>query len=252
MEVISNWSPNFDARAGNRAPDMVVLHYTGMDSAEAALARLCDAQARVSAHYLVDEAGVVYALVPEPERAWHAGVALWHGLADVNSASIGIELVNPGHDLGYPDFPDAQIGALLDLMTDIRHRWPIRASGVVGHSDVAPLRKADPGEKFPWARLAEAGHAVWVEPARLVAGPTLEPGDEGDDVRDLQAALARAGYGIEPDGLFGAVTQAVVTAFQRRQRPESVDGIADVSTLRTLLTFIAAIQADRQGPTLKG
>lgn len=242
--VLSRWSPNFDARADNRAPDMVVLHYTGMESAEAALARLRDPQARVSAHYLIDEEGTVFALVPEIERAWHAGVSCWAGERDVNSASIGIELVNPGHEFGYPDFPEAQIAALIALMDDIRARWPIRPARVVGHSDVAPLRKADPGEKFPWARLAAAGHALWVAPAPLAAGPTLEPGDEGDDVRDLQAALARAGYDIEADGLYGAVTQAVVTAFQRRQRPAGVDGIADISTLKTLAAFLAAVRAD--------
>lgn len=243
MDISARWSPNFDARAGNRAPDMVVLHYTGMESAEAALDRMCDPAAKVSAHYLIDEAGGIFALVPEPERAWHAGVASWHAERDVNSASIGIELVNPGHELGYPDFPDAQIAALTGLMADIATRWPVAPARVVGHSDVAPLRKADPGEKFPWARLAAAGHALWVEPAPLAVGPTLEPGDEGDDVRDLQAALARAGYGIEPDGLYGAVTEAVVTAFQRRQRPRSVDGIADISTLRTLVAFLAALKA---------
>ncbi len=243
MQVAGRWSPNFDARADNRAPDMVVLHYTGMETAKAALDRLRDPEAKVSAHYLIDEKGKTFALVPEPERAWHAGVALWDGETDVNSCSIGIELANPGHEFGYPDFPDAQMAALTELMADIFGRWPIPLSRVVGHSDVAPLRKADPGEKFPWARLASEGFAVWVDPAPLAVGPTLEPGDEGDDVRDLQAALATAGYGIEADGLYGEVTRAVVTAFQRRQRPQSVDGIADISTLKTLVSFLAALKA---------
>jgi len=243
MQVTASWSPNFDARAGGRAPDMIVLHYTGMESAAAALDRLRDRDARVSAHYLIDEAGRILALVPEPERAWHAGIASWHGVGDINSASIGIELVNPGHEFGYRDFPAIQIEALIALIGDIRTRWPIVPARVVGHSDVAPLRKADPGERFPWDRLARAGHAIWVAPAPLVPSPTLEPGDEGDDVRDLQAALAWVGYDIATDGVYGAITQAVVTAFQRRQRPASVDGIADLSTLETLAAFLAALRS---------
>ncbi len=241
MKISGRWSPNFDTRADNCAPDMVVVHYTGMESAEAALERMCDPEAKVSAHYLIDEQGHAFALVPEPERAWHAGVALWDGDTDINSLSIGIELANPGHEFGYPDFPDAQISSLLELMTEIFGRWPIVPARVVGHSDIAPSRKADPGEKFPWARLADAGYAVWVDPAPIVAGPTLGPGDKGDSVRDLQTALALAGYGIEPDGVYGATTRAAVTAFQRRQRPQSVDGIADLSTLKTLVSFIGAL-----------
>jgi len=243
MKISSRWSPNFDNRADNQAPGMVLLHYTGMETAEAALVRLQDPEAKVSAHYLIDEAGKCFALVPEFERAWHAGVSSWEGETDVNSLSIGIELANKGHEFGYPDFPDAQISTLLELMADIWMRWPIDPRRVVGHSDVAPGRKADPGEKFPWKRLADKGFAVWVEPAPITPGPTLGPGDSGQGVTDLQAALAQAGYGIETDGSYGELTRAVVTAFQRRHRPESVDGIADLSTLRTLANCLAVLKA---------
>lgn len=243
MDIAGRWSPNFDTRADNRAPDMVVIHYTGMDTAEAALERLQDPEAKVSAHYLIDEAGRAYALVPEFERAWHAGVSSWEGETDVNSLSIGIELANTGHEFGYPDFPVPQIATLVDLMAEIFSRWPMEPGRVVGHSDVAPGRKADPGEKFPWKTLADAGFALWVEPAPLAAGPTLGPGDSGDGVRDLQSALALAGYGIEVDGVYGETTLETVTAFQRRQRPESVDGIADLSTLKTLAAFLAVLKS---------
>lgn len=243
MDIASRWSPNFDERADHHAPDMVVVHYTGMDTAEAALERLQDPEAKVSAHYLIDEQGKCFAMVPEFQRAWHAGVASWEGETDVNSLSIGIELANKGHEFGYPDFPDVQMGTLVELIADIFTRWPIVPSRVVGHSDVAPARKADPGEKFPWKQLADAGLAVWVEPAPIIAGPTLGPGNDGQGVRDLQAALALAGYGIEVDGTYGETTRNVVTAFQRRQRPESVDGIADLSTLKTLASFLAVLKS---------
>jgi len=243
MKVAGRWSPNFDVRADNRAPDMVVLHYTGMETAEAALERLQDPKAKVSAHYLIDEAGAVFALVPEFERAWHAGVSSWHGETDVNSLSIGIELANTGHEMGYPDFPAVQIESLIDLMADVATRWPISPARVVGHSDVAPGRKADPGEKFPWKRLADAGHAIWVDPSPLMPGPTLGPGDEGQGVTDLQAALALVGYAIDADGTYGDTTRDVVVAFQRRQRPQSVDGIADLSTLQTLAAYLAAVKS---------
>lgn len=243
VEIASRWSPNFDARAGTGAPDMVVLHYTGMPTADAALDRLCDPAAKVSAHYLIDEQGHIVALVPEISRAWHAGRAYWRGDTDINSLSIGIELVNPGHEFGYVAFPEAQITALMALLRDITRRWPITPARVVGHSDIAPDRKADPGEKFPWQRLAAAGQAIWVTPAPPMPGPTLVPGSTGQDVRDLQAALAQVGYRVPEDGVYGDKTQAAVTAFQRRQRQACVDGAADVSTLKTLLAFLAALTA---------
>lgn len=154
-------SPNFDAR--KTPPDMVVLHYTGMASGEAALERLRDPAAKVSSHYLIEQDGRVFRLVPEERRAWHAGVSFWRGERDVNGRSIGVELVNPGHELGYVPFPEAQIQTLLGLLDAIRERWTVEDGNIVAHSDVAPERKIDPGELFPWRRLADAGHGLWVD-----------------------------------------------------------------------------------------
>ncbi|MGE4529478.1 MAG: N-acetylmuramoyl-L-alanine amidase, partial [Rhodospirillaceae bacterium] len=160
-------SPNHDARPAGAPVDMLVLHYTGMETAAAALARLCDPAAKVSAHYLIDEDGAVHALVAEDRRAWHAGVSAWRGEADVNARSIGIELVNPGHEFGYRDFPARQIDALADLCREILARHPIPPRNVVGHSDVAPRRKTDPGERFPWPALAKLGIGLAPQPAAV-------------------------------------------------------------------------------------
>jgi N-acetylmuramoyl-L-alanine amidase len=228
-------SPNFDARV--RPPDLLVLHYTGMRSGEAALARLCDPQAKVSAHYLVEEDGRIFSLVPEARRAWHAGVASWKGERDVNGASIGIEIVNPGHEFGYRAFPEPQVAALIDLAGDIRSRWSIPDPRIVGHSDVAPSRKMDPGELFPWKRLAEAGHGLWAEPP-AVPGAPLKAGDEGAGVFALQAGLTRLGYDLPPSGRFDDDTRQVVTAFQRHWRPAAVDGVADGATRARLMALL--------------
>lgn len=226
-------SPNHNERVGGAA-DMLLLHYTGMETGEGALARLCDPVAQVSAHYLVFEDGRIVSMVDEARRAWHAGVASWMGETDINSRSIGIEIVNPGHDLGYPDFPGVQIEAVAALAADIVGRHRISAPRVLAHSDVAPGRKADPGEKFPWAPLADAGVGHWVPPVEPLDGPVLSLGDPGDQVAELQFQLADYGYGISVDGWFGDVTADVVTAFQRHFRPLQVDGAADLSTVGTL------------------
>ena len=168
--MISAPSPNFDNRVS--PPDMIVLHYTGMRTGDEALARMTDPEAKVSAHYMIEEDGRLYSLVSEERRAWHAGVSFWKGATDINAASIGIELVNPGHEFGYRAFPDAQIEALIELMDDIRSRWTVPESRILGHSDVAPARKTDPGELFPWKRLAQAGHGIWVEPNGAPGAPT--------------------------------------------------------------------------------
>ena len=152
MTPIEAPSPNFDARTA--PPDMIVLHYTGMETGEAALERLRDPEAKVSAHYLVEEDGRVFSLVPEERRAWHAGAAFWAGERDINARSIGVEIVNPGHEFGYREFPEAQIAAVIDLVGGIRERWTVPDARILGHSDVAPRRKEDPGELFPWKRLA--------------------------------------------------------------------------------------------------
>ena len=231
-------SPNHDARG--RSIDMVVLHYTGMRSTDAALKRLCDPAARVSSHYVVLEDGEICQLVPEAERAWHAGVSSWDGATDINARSIGIEIANPGHDLGYPDFPDAQIAAVIALCRDLILRQSIAAARFLAHSDVAPARKPDPGEKFPWRQLADAGIGIWVEPTEIMPGPELDPGDHSEIVSRLQNEFREFGYGLTPTGTYDQSTKEVVIAFQRHFRPARVDGIVDYSTYETLKRLLAA------------
>jgi len=228
-------SPNHDERVGG-PPDMILLHYTGMQSGEAALKRLCTASSKVSAHYVVFEDGRIVQCVPEERRAWHAGVASWGSETDINSRSIGIEIVNPGHEFGYKDYPLRQIAAVIALCRSIiTRRRPFAADRVLAHSDVAPTRKQDPGERFPWHLLHESGIGHWVRPAPLdIQGPVLNRGDRGDSVTQLQKALADYGYGIEQSGVYDENTRAVVAAFQRHFRPARVDGIADASTILTL------------------
>ena len=234
-------SPNHEARAGGRAPDLLLLHYTGMQSSLKALARLRDAnEPRVSSHYFVDEEGTILQLVPEARRAWHAGVAFWAGERDINSCSIGIEIGNPGHDFGYPDFPPHQVGAVIALCKDIVARNRIPAARVLAHSDVSPGRKQDPGEKFPWRQFHEQGVGHWVEPAPLEDAPFLGAGDCGNGVSELQMQLSDYGYGISVTGSYDAATRDVVIAFQRHFRPARVDGVADLSTRKTLSALLAA------------
>jgi N-acetylmuramoyl-L-alanine amidase len=235
-------SPNHEARANGRAPDMLLLHYTGMQSSLAALARLRDPNGEppVSSHYFIDEDGTIIQLVPESRRAWHAGLAAWAGESDINSCSIGIEIVNPGHDFDFPDFPPHQIGAVAALCRDIVARNKIRFDRVLAHSDVAPGRKQDPGEKFPWQSLHEHGVGHWVAPAPIEEGPFLSVGDCGETVSMLQMELAGYGYGISVTGNYDAATRDVVAAFQRHFRPARVDGVADVSTVKTLTDLLAS------------
>jgi N-acetylmuramoyl-L-alanine amidase len=235
MDLIEAPSPNFDARTA--PPDMIVLHYTGMPTGEEALARLRDPEAGVSAHYLVEEDGRVFRLVPEERRAWHAGVSFWKGRSGVNAGSIGVEVVNPGHQWGYRPFPEAQVQALVALVADIRARWTIDDGMIVGHSDVAPERKDDPGELFPWRRLAEAGHGLWVEPPAAPGGP-LVVGERGPGVFALQAGLTRLGYDCAPSGEYESRTATIVRAFQRHWRPALVDGMADGETRARLMALL--------------
>lgn len=215
-------SPNFNDRPAGMPVDMLVLHYTGMVSGISALRRLCDPDAKVSAHYLVDEDGTVYRLVPEEKRAWHAGLASWRGERDVNGRSIGIELVNPGHEYGYRDFPAPQMAALTRLARDILARHPVPPRNVVGHSDIAPDRKLDPGERFDWRGLAARGVGLWPATPQAVAG-------------DVRALLAEYGY--------DTATRQTIAAFQRHFRPARIDGIADGETLAMLGGVIAAVRA---------
>ena len=233
-------SPNFEERAGGRKPDMIVLHYTGMESETAALKRLCDREAKVSSHYLVMENGSIIQMVPESLRASHAGVSSWEGETDNNSRSIGIEIANPGHDFGYPEFGKRQIAAVIMLCKGILTRHTISRHNIVAHSDVAPARKQDPGEKFPWRLLYESGVGLWVEPAPITDWLSLIPGDSGDTVRELQKSLAAYGYGIDVTGEYDEATKIVVTAFQRHFRPAQVDGMADTSTRDTLARLLEA------------
>jgi N-acetylmuramoyl-L-alanine amidase len=236
-------SPNHGARkhadaSEGRAPDMLILHYTGMPEAGQALQWLCNPASSVSSHYFVFENGHTLQLVPEERRAWHAGLSNWDGDGDINSASIGIEIANPGHPGGLPDYPAEQIAAVIRLCQDICARWRIRPERVLAHSDVAPGRKIDPGEKFPWRRLAEAEVGLWVEPAPLGAGRFFSRGDSGQPVEALQAMFAMFGYGVPVNGAFCETTEAVVAAFQRHWRQARVDGVADASTLTTLRDLI--------------
>ncbi|HEY0120594.1 MAG TPA: N-acetylmuramoyl-L-alanine amidase [Rhizobium sp.] len=234
-------SPNHGERKDGRKPDMILLHYTGMGTAEGALDWLCRGESQVSSHYFVFEDGRVIQLVPEERRAWHAGKSLWQGEADINSLSIGIEIANAGHPGGLPDFPDAQIEAVIELCRDCGRRWAIAPARVLGHSDVAPVRKVDPGEKFPWARLATAGVGHWVEPAPITGGRFFQKGDVGQPIEALQSMLSLYGYGTEITGEFSAKLEGAVEAFQRHFRPERVDGIADFSTIDTLHRLLSTL-----------
>ncbi len=233
-------SPNHGQRKDGRLPDSIVLHYTGMVDGPAALHQLCNPLAQVSSHYLVFEDGRILQLVPEERRAWHAGAGCWQGEHDMNSASIGIEIVNPGHDHGYIPFPDDQITAVTALCRDIIARWSIRADRVIAHSDMAPKRKRDPGELFPWDRLASAGVGHWVKPHPIASGRFFQRGEEGLPIEALQAMLALYGYDLPVSGAFDAMTEFTVIAFQRHFRPGRVDGIADRSTIETLRNLIGS------------
>jgi N-acetylmuramoyl-L-alanine amidase len=257
MTIIDAPSPNFDARS--RAVDLVVLHYTGMANLETALARLRDPApvagaypgpwqpadtppetvlGRVSAHYVVAEDGRIFRLVAEEHRAWHAGVAFWDGEGDVNARSIGIEIANGGHDFGLPPFAEPQIAALEDLLADILGRHRLGPHRVVGHSDVAPSRKLDPGERFPWARLAAKGLALWPLATQPEGGVVAE---QGALVAAAQEALAAIGYSAAVTGETDADATSLFAAFQRRFRPRRIDGRLDAET--------AGLLADIAGQT---
>jgi N-acetylmuramoyl-L-alanine amidase len=241
LAVEQHPSPNH----GERSPgpiDILLLHYTGMPgTARSALAWLCDPRSEVSCHYLVCEDGRTLQLVPEARRAWHAGASVWAGETDINSRSIGIEIANRGHPGGLPPYPDVQIEAVIRLCGDIVGRHPIPPRYVLAHSDVAPGRKLDPGERFPWQELARMGIGHWAEPAEILDGPELRRGCTGSQVASLQGLLALYGYGIVVDGEFGLRTEDVVAAFQRHFRPARVDGVADRSTIATLHRILTTL-----------
>jgi len=223
IRILERPSPNYGPRDGC-AIDMLILHYTGMLTADDALRRMCDSATEVSAHYMVDEDGSIFRLVEETRCAWHAGRGGWAGETDINSRSIGIEIVNPGHEFGYKVFPEQQMASVELLCLDILARHPISSSRVLGHSDVAPDRKEDPGELFDWARLASAGVGLWLE--------ITEPpqGWETGSLMDLQAELKRFGYSVDISGVMDASTRAAILAFQRHWLPENMTGARDPAT----------------------
>lgn len=238
MTIISAPSPNFNER---KLPlSILVLHYTGMESGQAAVDRLRDPKAEVSAHYVVEEDGRVFGLVDENKRAWHAGRGEWAGITDVNSASIGIEIVNGGHDYGLPNFPDVQIDSVIALCSDIAERHAIKPVNIIGHSDLAPGRKTDPGEKFPWAKLAQAGLGLWPDAQAPDRRNLFACGDRDRGVAAAQRGLAMIGYGVSVTGVFDDMTVDCITAFQRRFRPDHIDGQIDVETV----SLISAINSN--------
>lgn len=240
MKPIERPSPNFNDRGG--APvDILVLHYTGMRNAEEAIAQLTGANpnVKVSSHYTVDEDGTIYRHVDEAKRAWHAGVSSWSGATDINARSIGIEIVNPGHEFGYRPFTKPQIDAVIELSKGILERWPITPSRVLAHSDVAPGRKIDPGELFPWPVLAHHGVGVWEK----VAGVGSALGGDLDEIKEFQSDLARYGYGLEVTGAFDERTQTVTSAFQRHFRPHRFDGVADGETRALIKALLKRLDA---------
>ena len=231
-------SPNHDERTG--PVDMLILHYTGMKTAREAIDRLRDPEAAVSSHYVVDEDGTVIRLVPEERRAWHAGVSHWRGHSALNGRSIGIEIVNPGHEWGYRDFPVLQLAAVCDLCLLILSRHPIPARNVIGHSDVAADRKQDPGERFDWRALAENGVGIWPEDAAELG--TTGAVRDAAGLRPVRAALAEIGYRVGLEGALDPALSAVLRAFQRHWRPEAVTGQADDGTLVRLLGVQKAVR----------
>lgn len=220
-EMIERWSPNIDDRSSPIS--MIVLHYTGMRDGASAIDWLANPESRVSAHYVVSEDGTITHMVPEDKRAWHAGRSYWRGVVDINSASVGIEIVNPGHEFGYRPFPDEQIGSVLRLVHAIKDRYAITRGNVVGHSDIAPARKQDPGELFPWERLARLRLAL-PRPTRGLTDPRWS--DAG-----FLLALERFGYDV-------ADPLAATVAFQRRFRPELIDGTIDGECRAILLALL--------------
>lgn len=235
LNIIETPSPNHGERktvSGVVGVSMVVLHYTGMKSAAEALARLTDPAAQVSAHYLVDDEGLIYRMVPEDRRAWHAGVSYWQGVRDINSVSVGIEITNPGHDYDYRAFTQKQIDAVIALTRDIQARHQIGAASVIGHSDIAPGRKIDPGELFPWQDLAREGLGVW---------PTLSGTKHLISSDEAMKLLSGLGYATPLSPELGAdlleTPTDCIAAFQRHYRPRKIDGLLDSETLALIQTL---------------
>lgn len=235
-------SPNHDARPAGAAIDMLILHYTGMNSAKAALDRLRDPAAKVSAHYVVDEDGAIWRLVAEDRRAWHAGVSHWRGATNLNDRSVGIEIVNPGHEFGYRPFPVLQLAAVCDLCLSVLSRHPIAARDVLAHSDVAPDRKQDPGELLDWAELAANGVGLWPTevPDLGITGIVRDAAT----LAEVRRALSAVGYKVPPGGAADRELGTVLRAFQRHWRPEAITGQADIGTIARLRGVVALFEGE--------
>ena len=233
LRVQETPSPNHDDRPTGQPVDMLILHYTGMQSGQAALDQLRDPGKKLSSHYVVEEDGTVFRLVPEERRAWHAGISHWRGHSPLNGRSIGIEIVNPGHHWGYRDFPVLQLASVCDLCLGILSRHPIPARNVLAHSDVAPDRREDPGEKFDWSQLAREGVGLWPDGVPDL-GPTKAVRDAAS-LREVRGALSDIGYLVVPEGPLDPALSTVLRAFQRHWRPEAITGQADAGTLARLL-----------------
>ncbi|MBJ26912.1 MAG: N-acetylmuramoyl-L-alanine amidase [Alphaproteobacteria bacterium] len=236
LNIVSYPTSNQDERSGKDIKiDTLIFHYTGMISNQAALERMTDPKAKVSAHWCIDENGTAYKIVPEHLRAWHAGKSWWRGRSNLNNISIGIEVVNPGHEFGYRPFTLQQMNSIVILCHQILKRHPINPRNIVGHSDVAPDRKKDPGELFDWRRLSNEGIGIWprsiIEPGN---SRILKIKDYGPEVKLCQKKLAKFGYGLYQDGIYGEKTQMVVMAFQRHYRQARVDGVLDHGTTAIL------------------
>jgi len=223
-------SPNWDERPAGASIDTVIIHYTGMRHGCDALERLCDIEAKVSAHYMIEEDGAIFSLVPEEKRAWHAGVSAWRGHHNLNHNSIGIELVNPGHEFGYRAFPEQQIARLLDLLEGISQRYAICPSRYIGHSDIAPDRKIDPGELFPWQRLSKQGYGLWSDKNGADTTIILQKDDTGPKVSFLNSQLGLVGYTGANSLIYDANLESILKAFQAHWRPEGVTGCYDKGT----------------------
>jgi N-acetylmuramoyl-L-alanine amidase len=238
LKKINHPSPNFERRPLGKSPDLIVIHYTDMMSAEDALARLCDAEAKVSAHFLISKSGALYQLVDPAHRAWHAGTSSWRGQEDINDRSIGIELDNLGHTFGPEPFPTSQVNTLLDLLKELAQIYGIPAHRVVGHSDVAPLRKKDPGELFPWVFLAQNGFGLWplIPKTVLPAPKSLSP-------LEIQQALSDIGYGCPLTGIWDDDSQKVCQAFQQHFTPGELTGYPSDLTRQMLQGLLEVVSS---------
>lgn len=244
--MIESLSPNFNDRPDDGVIDTLVMHYTGMRSADEALRRLCNPDSNVSSHYLVHEDGRVVMLVPEAKRAWHAGISCWRGVSSLNDRSIGIEIVNPGHEFGYRPFPEEQMEAVSDLAFSIIERHKIPARNVVGHSDIAPTRKEDPGELFNWQRLAAEGIGLWpdVKKIRKPHVPVINPGEESVAVGRVQKMLAAYGYHLRIDGFYGPKNEAIIKAFKRHFVPEYINVVWDNAADARLTKLLEMVEKE--------